>query len=90
MTGDRPKRAPGSYAPRHDGWVRLRSKAGRKDGALPDVGFQYAPVGGADWTWSRPVGQAGVAAQVAGGRDDGIDPHRPPALRVLLDPRVLV
>src|SRR5690348_5920101 len=36
------------------------------------------------------VGQAGVAAQVAGGVDDGLDPHRLPVLEVLLDPRVLV
>jgi len=36
------------------------------------------------------VGQAGVAAQVAGGVTDGLDPHRPAVFEVLLDPRVLV
>jgi hypothetical protein len=36
------------------------------------------------------VGQAGVAAQVAGGVDHGLDAHRPAVFEVLLDPRVLV
>ena len=64
----------------------------RKDGALAGTfGFQYAPVGGAGLGLQIvQVGQAGVAAQVAGGVDDGLDPHRPPVLQVLLDPRVLV
>jgi hypothetical protein len=36
------------------------------------------------------VGQPGVAAQVAGGVDHGLDAHRPAVFEVLLDPRVLV
>jgi hypothetical protein len=36
------------------------------------------------------VGQAGVAPKVAGGVDDGLDPHRPAVFEVLLDPRMLV
>jgi hypothetical protein len=55
----------------------------RKDGALGGTfGFQYAPVGGAGLGLEFvQVGQAGVAAQVAGGVDDGLDPHRLPVLR---------
>src|SRR5258705_10819753 len=64
----------------------------RKDGALAGTfGFQYAPVGGAGLGLELvQVGQAGVAAQVAGGAAGGLDPHRPAVLEVLLDPRVLV
>jgi hypothetical protein len=36
------------------------------------------------------VGQPGVAAQVAGGVDHGLDAERPAVFEVLLDPRVLV
>jgi hypothetical protein len=61
----------------------------RKDGALAGtLGFQYAPVSGAGLGLEFvQVGQAGVAAQVAGSIDDRLDPHRPAVLEVLLDPR---
>jgi hypothetical protein len=63
----------------------------RKDGALAGTfGIQYAPAGGAGLGLEFvQVGQAGVAAQVAGGAAGGLDPHRPAVLEVLLDPRVL-
>ena len=64
----------------------------RKDGALAGTfSFQYAVVGGAGLGLKLgEVVQAGVAAQVAGRVDDGLDPHRPAVFEVLLDPRVLV
>jgi hypothetical protein len=63
----------------------------REDGALAGTfSFQYAVVGGAGFGLQGfEVGQAGVAPQVAGGVDDGLDPHRPAVFEVLLDPRVL-
>src|SRR6185437_3065294 len=59
----------------------------RKDGALAGaLGFQYALVAGAGLVLELgEVGQAGVAVQVAGAVDDGLDPQRPAFLEVLLD-----
>jgi hypothetical protein len=67
-----------------EGWAR-------EDGCLAGaLGFQYAPAAGAGlFLKLGPVGQADVAAQVAGAVDDGLDPHRPALFQVLLDPRVL-
>ena len=64
----------------------------RKDGALAGTfGFQYAVVGRAGFGLKlAQVGQPGQAAQVTGGVDDGLDPHRAAVFEVLLDPRVLV
>jgi hypothetical protein len=67
-----------------EGWAR-------EDGALAGTfSFQYAVVAG---TCPGPefveVVQPGIAAQVAGCVDDGLDPHRAAVLEVLLDPRVL-
>jgi hypothetical protein len=49
----------------------------REDGALAGaLSFQYAPVAGAGLVLEfGEVGQAGVAAQVAGAVDDGLDPR---------------
>jgi hypothetical protein len=62
----------------------------RKDGALAGTfGFQYAPAGGAGLGLEFvQVGQAGVAAQVAGGVDDGLDPHRPAVISIIFSGRV--
>src|SRR6266566_3207966 len=83
--GPPPLRVCGRVRDPLKGWAR-------KDGALAGTfGFQYAPVGGAGFGLEFvEVGEAGVAAQVAGGVDDGLDPHRLPVFEVLLDPRVFV
>src|SRR6266536_1842538 len=91
MTRGSPKRSAGVL--RVCAGVRDPLKGwARKDGALAGTfGFQYAPAGGAGFGPELvQVGQAGVAPQVAGGVDDGLDPHRPPVFEVLLDPRMLV
>jgi hypothetical protein len=64
---------------RGDGWVRDPLEGWtREDGALAGaLGFQYALVAGAGLVLELgEVGQAGVAAQVAGAVDDGLDPQR--------------
>ena len=60
----------------------------RKDGALAGTfGIQDTAVADAGLVLElREVGQAGVAAQVAGCVNDGLDPHRAAVLEVLLDP----
>lgn len=51
---------------------------------------QYAPASGAGCGLElSEVGQAGVAAQVAGA-EDSLDPHRLPVLEILLGPQVPV
>ncbi|MGH3267907.1 MAG: hypothetical protein ACRDN1_02385, partial [Trebonia sp.] len=74
-----------------DGCDPLKGRA-REDCSLAGaLSLQYAPVHGAGLALEfGEVGQAGVAADVAGAVDDGLDPHRPPVLEVLLDPGVLV
>jgi hypothetical protein len=56
-----------------EGWAR-------EDGCLAGaLGFQYAPADGAGLVLELgQVGQAGVAAQVAGRVDDGLDPQGGP------------
>jgi hypothetical protein len=67
------------------GWTRKRAALADtfsiQDGAVACTGLGLQLV---------EVGQPGVAAQVAGGVDDGFDAHRPAVFEVLLDPRVLV
>src|SRR5580704_18452296 len=72
--------------------VRAFTAQARKDGALAGTfSIQYAPVDGPRLVLQfGEVGQPGVAAQVARGIDDGLDPHRAAALEVLLDPEALV
>ena len=62
VPGPPPLRVEGRVPDPLEGWAR-------KDGALADTfGFQFAPVGGAGFGPELiEVGQAGVAAQVAGG-----------------------
>ena len=73
--GPPPVRVGGRVRDPLKGWTR-------KDGALAGTfNIQYAPVAGPGLVLQlREVRQAGVALQVTGRVDDGLDPHRPAVL----------
>ena len=83
--GPPPVRVGGGVRDPLKGWAR-------EDGALAGAfSFQYAVAGSACLGLKLiQIVEAGVAAQVAGGVDDGLDPHRPAVFEVLPDPRMLV
>ena len=93
VTRGSPKRSAGVLRPSAsaDGCA-IRSKAGlARTVAWPGARLPYAPADGAGLVLELgEVGQAGVAAEVAGRVDDGLDPQGAALLEVLLDPGVLV